>query len=335
MTRFFGLALTAGITALAFLISQWSGAISALTLAIVLGIILGNSVYARVEARATEGVNFAKTWLLRTGIVLYGFRITVQDVSSVGGEAIISDAILLISTFFLTCWLGIHYLKIDRKIVQLTAAGCSICGAAAIMATAPVVKAKSEQVSVAVALIVLFGTLCMFLYPLMYPYLNSYLTDHQFGIYIGSSVHEVAQVYAAGGNISPAVADAAVITKMIRVMMLAPFLLALSYTLQREDNSSQKIMIPWFAVWFIVVALLNSFIGEIVPKAVIHALIQLDTILLMMAMSALGLTTKISAFKQAGVKPLLLGGIICLWLIVGGFTVNWLVSQSFALVFAK
>ena len=228
-----GLSFALILALIAYGLSQTSVAnnahLSALTIAILIGMALGNTLYPRIESYTADGINIAKTLILRAGIVLYGFRITLQDIHSVGLNAIAVDAIMLIATFFLTCWIGIRWLKIDRQIVQLTAAGCSICGAAAIMATSPIVKAESHKVSVAVALIVIFGTVCMFLYPLFYPYLSAYLSDHQFGIYIGSSVHEVAQVYAAGGNINPTVADTAVITKMIRVMMLAPFLFALSY----------------------------------------------------------------------------------------------------------
>lgn len=324
-----GLIIVGLITAISFVVSNSSIAInlhlSALTIAILFGMLLGNTIYPKIENYTIEGINLSKTFLLRAGIVLYGFRITLQDISSVGINAIITDAVMLTATFFITCWVGIRWLKIDRQIVQLTAAGCSICGAAAIMATSPVLKAESHKVSVAIALIVIFGTICMFLYPMMYPFLNHYLSDHQFGIYIGSSVHEVAQVYAAGSNINSTVADTSVITKMIRVMMLAPFLIVLSYSLQKTQNhessqQKQKINIPWFAVWFILVAIFNSF--SLLPQALVEFLVDVDTIFLMMAMAGLGLTTRFSAIKHAGFKPFLLGGIICIWLVVGGFLVN-------------
>ncbi|WP_301099804.1 YeiH family protein [Otariodibacter sp.] len=323
-----GLIIVGLITTISFVASNSSLAInlhlSALTIAILFGMLLGNTVYPKIESQTIQGINLSKTFLLRAGIVLYGFRITLQDISSVGINAILTDAIMLTATFFITCWVGIRWLKIDKQIVQLTAAGCSICGAAAIMATSPVLKSESHKVSVAIALIVIFGTISMFLYPIMYPFLNHYLSDHQFGIYIGSSVHEVAQVYAAGSNINSTVADTSVITKMIRVMMLAPFLILLSYSLQKtqnqESHQTQKINIPWFAVWFIVVAIFNSF--SLLPQMIVEFLVNVDTIFLMMAMAGLGLTTRFNAIKQAGFKPFLLGGIICIWLVVGGFFIN-------------
>ena len=296
--------------------------LSPLTLAILLGILIGNSFYPKIAVNIASGIHFAKQTLLRLGIVLYGFRLTLQDIGNVGVNAVLTDAVMLISTFFITLWLGIHYLKMDKNTVYLTGAGCSICGAAAVMATGPVIKAESHQISVAVAVVVIFGTLSMLLYPVFYSYVWNIMSPHQFGIYIGSSVHEVAQVYAAGGNISPEVADTAVISKMIRVMMLAPFLLALSWALVKNSNNPQrnKINIPWFALFFILVAVFNSF--SLLPKDLVSLIVEIDGLLLIAAMTALGLTTHIRAIKQAGVKPLILGGLVYLWLAGGGFALN-------------
>ena len=296
--------------------------LSPLTLAILLGILIGNSFYPKIAVNIASGIHFAKQTLLRLGIVLYGFRLTLQDIGNVGVNAVLTDAVMLISTFFITLWFGIHYLKMDKNAVYLTGAGCSICGAAAVMATGPVIKAESHQISVAVAVVVIFGTLSMLLYPVFYSYVWNIMSPHQFGIYIGSSVHEVAQVYAAGGNISPEVADTAVISKMIRVMMLAPFLLALSWALVKNSNNPQrnKINIPWFALFFILVAVFNSF--SLLPKDLVSLIVEIDGLLLIAAMTALGLTTHIRAIKQAGVKPLILGGLVYLWLTVGGFALN-------------
>ncbi|OOF86528.1 hypothetical protein BKG93_02785 [Rodentibacter ratti] len=321
-----GLFLVLVITAVAFLIShnEWVMTlnISALTLAIVIGILCGNTFYHKIENFTHLGVTFAKGKLLRLGIILYGFRITLQDIEQVGVNAVLADAIMLVLTFVITCWVGIKVLKIDKQIVYLTGAGCSICGAAAIIASEPVVKAPSYKVSVAVALIVIFGTISMFLYPVLYPILIDFINPHQFGIYIGSSVHEVAQVYAAGSNISPVVADVAVVSKMIRVMMLAPFLLALSYFLHKDEGQKHAISIPYFALMFILVAVFNSF--NLLPIEWVNVLVQIDTILLMAAMAGLGLTTNVSTVKQAGLKPLLLGAFVFVWLVVGGFGVNLL-----------
>lgn len=283
--------------------------ISALIIAILLGMAIGNTIYPQFSTQVEKGVLFAKGALLRTGIVLYGFRLTFGDIADVGLNAVVTDAIMLISTFFFTALLGIRYLKMDKQLVYLTGAGCSICGAAAVMAAEPVTKAESHKVSVAIAVVVIFGTLAIFTYPLFYTWSQDLINAHQFGIYVGSSVHEVAQVYAIGENIDPIVANTAVISKMIRVMMLAPFLLMLSWLLTRSngvsENTSHKITIPWFAVLFIGVAIFNSF--DLLPKELVKLFVEIDSFLLISSMAALGLTTQASAIKKAGLKPFVLG----------------------------
>jgi uncharacterized integral membrane protein (TIGR00698 family) len=142
-------------------------------------------------------------------------------------------------------------------------------------------------------------------------------------------MHEVAQVVAAGHAISPETENMAVITKMLRVMMLAPFLIFLSMQVKAlsTDNNKQpgKITLPWFALLFIVVAIFNSF--NLLPETVVNALIFIDTLLLAMAMAALGLTTHISALKKAGARPLLLALVLFVWLLVGGAAINLVIHS--------
>lgn len=331
-SRLPGLLLTAAIAAAALWLGTlpWLQAhgISALTLAIVLGIVLGNSVYPALAPRAAAGVGFSKAMLLRAGIILYGLRLTVQDIGQVGGSGVLIDALVLCSTFALAWWLGCRVLGLDRDTALLIGAGSSICGAAAVMAAEPVVKGRAEQVTVAVATVVVFGTVSMFLYPLLYRWGVDIgwmpLDATGFGVFTGSTVHEVAQVVAAGRAISLPVADAAVITKMVRVMMLAPFLLGLSLLLARGRGQAggrrSKISIPWFAFGFIGMVGFNSL--QLLPAALLGHLIDLDTVLLAMAMAALGLTTHASALRQAGTRPLLLALLLFGWLLGGGLLVN-------------
>src|SRR5471030_1673575 len=339
-----GLVLTGVVTGVSIWLSDFPQlshlGLSALTLAIVIGMILGNTLYPAVRPLCHDGVNLAKQRLLRLGIILYGLRLTFAQIADVGATGILIDAIMLCSTFALACWLGKKVFGLDSDTSMLIGAGSSICGAAAVMATEPVLNAKAEKVTVAVATVVIFGTAAIFLYPWLwqlnahYHWLN--FTASQFGIYTGSTVHEVAQVVAAGQGVSPEAENAAVIAKMIRVMMLAPFLLLLSGWIARrkgvqEDGQAsgmRNITIPWFALLFILVAAFNSL--DILPHSWIPALITLDTVLLAMAMAALGLTTHISALRQAGIKPILLAAVLFIWLIVGGAGINDLVQRLFS-----
>jgi uncharacterized integral membrane protein (TIGR00698 family) len=310
--------------------------IGALTLAILLGIAAGNTVYERMAPVAVHGVQFARQTLLRIGIVLYGFRVSNADLAQVGIAGALVDALVLASTFALAAWVGVRVLKLDRETALLIGAGNAICGAAAVMATEPVLRARSEQAAIAVATVVLFGSLAMFSYPVLYRALQAWRPDgmsaHAFGVYAGSTIHEVAQVVVAGRALGDEAAHAAVVTKMMRVMMLAPFLLSLSLFVTRRAGSMQaasshapRITIPWFAFLFIAVIVLHSILP--IPASLLRGIADVDDVLLAMAMASLGFTTRIAAMRRAGIKCLALAAILFIWLTAGGAAINWAVSR--------
>ena len=350
-----GIALTGALAALAIELGKLSwlqaNGISALTLAIVLGMLVGNTVYPRLASACAGGVIFSKQTLLRAGIILYGLRLTFQDIADVGISGVTIDIVVLGSTFVLSWWLGTRIFGLDRRTAMLIGAGSSICGAAAVMATEPVVRGRAEQVTVAVSTVVVFGTVDIFLYPAMYHLNSRYhllaMSPTAYGIYAGSTIHEVAQVVAAGRAIADAAANTAVITKMVRVMMLAPFLIILSTYLSRTSHGNDdvdappagdaspprasqhpgRIVIPWFALGFVAVAGLNSL--AVLPHAFVSTAVDVDTGLLAMAMAALGATTHVSAVRTAGIKPLALAALLFIWLIFGGVAINVGISTLF------
>jgi uncharacterized integral membrane protein (TIGR00698 family) len=304
--------------------------LSAMTLAIVGGMVLGNTIYPRLAEISHEGVGFGKQQLLRLGIILYGCRLTLQDIANVGTSGLIIDLLVLSSTFTLAVWLGTRLFGLDRKSAILIGAGSSICGAAAVLATEPVVRGSPDKVAVAVATVVVFGTTSMFLYPVIFPLTQSWFgfNAHSFGVYTGSTIHEVAQVVAAARASSPVAESSAVIVKMIRVMLLAPFLIGLSAWMARTETThghERHITIPWFAVLFIVMTALHSL--PAFPRQIDSSILVLDNLLLAMAMGALGLTTHVSAMRRAGVKPLLLAGTLFVYLIIGGAFINEAVTR--------
>ena len=252
---------------------------------------------------------------------------------------VVIDALVLSSTFLLAQWIGQKLLGMDKRTTMLVGAGASICGAAAVLATEPVVKGRAEDVAVAVATVVVFGTIGTFLYPALFHWNAEYgwidTSMQQYGVFVGSTVHEVAQVVAAGEAIGSQAADTAVIAKMVRVMMLAPFLLVLSMWLTRSERAlgvndgqpGNRITIPWFAVGFVAMAGVNSL--GVLPKEVVSVGIQLDNALLALAMAALGLTTHIRAVRAAGTKPLILALALFAWLLVAGLALNLWIPTLF------
>ena len=336
-----GLALSGALAAAAIAAARagWPQAhgFSALTLAMLFGMLAGNTVYPRFEPAAGEGVGFAKQTLLRLGMMLYGLRLTLHDIGHVGLAGLAIDALVLASTFAIACRVGTRWLGLDRETAMLVGAGSAICGAAAVMATAPVVKARAEQVTVAVATVVVFGTLATFLYPVLYGLVRHVpalaVGAGRFGIYAGSTLHEVAQVVAAGRSIGAEAANTAVIAKMVRVMMLAPFLVALSAWLARRDRRSgdaspgpSRPAVPWFAFGFLGVVAVNSMVR--LPAGFVAVATDADAILLAMAMAALGLSTRLGAIRRAGLGPMRLAAILFAWLVLGGAAINLAVGLA-------
>ena len=295
--------------------------LSPLILAILVGMVLGNTAYPRLSSDADAGVNFAKSTLLRAGIVLYGFRVTFQQIAGLGWSGFLIDLAIVVATFLLGAVLGTRLFKLDRGTSMLIGAGSAICGAAAVMATQSVLRSPPHQVAVAIATVVVFGTLAMFVYPLLQAWLQ--LPDEVFGVYVGSTVHEVAQVVAVGNTISADAAATAVIVKMLRVMLLVTFLLILggfARWLAPQAGRQGPIAIPWFALLFVAASAVHS--AQLLPAEVVTELIRIDDILLATAMAALGLHTRAAALRQAGIRPLLLAGVLFVFLRVGGYATN-------------
>ncbi|SNS56524.1 YeiH family protein [Pseudomonas segetis] len=302
--------------------------LSALPLAIVLGAIYGHFNLAEPSAREKLFTRFCQQRLLRTGIILFGISLSFQQIVQVGWQAVVLDITVTSSILILGTWLGIRLFGLPRDLAVLISAGSAICGAAAVLASEPVLKAKQQYVTIAVATVVLFGTLAMFIYPLVFHI--SGMTEHNFGIYIGSTIHEVAQAVAAGDSVGGEALQSAVVVKLIRVMLLAPFILILSTLVFRDEanpgQSKAKITVPWFVLGFIAAACINSWAA--LPVQVIHSLQLLSQLTLAMAMAALGSQTQWRVIKQAGFKPMLLAACLFVLLICGGFYLNsWLIPQ--------
>lgn len=324
INRTSGVLFTLLLASIAFFIAQLplflKLKISPLILAILMGIIIGHIFLNKFPNSWEYGIKFSQQKLLRLGIILFGFRITFQEIAKVGTKGFIIDTIIVTSTLLLGLFVGIKILKLDRDTSILTTVGSSICGAAAVLATEPVLESENYKTAIAVGTVVLFGTLSMFIYPLGLSHIN--MAEMYKGIYIGSTVHEVAQVVGAASSVGKVATETAVIVKLTRVMMLAPFLLFLSILLRKKvkDNAKAKITIPWFVIFFILVSGLNSL--NLLSPEIISGINLVDTLLLAMAMGALGLETNYSKLSSVGIKPLLLSLILFLWLSIGGFFIN-------------
>jgi len=316
--------------------------ISPLVIGIVMGIFYANTLHNHIPSAWGTGITFSGKKILRFAIVFYGFRITFQQIMDVGMSGFMVSLIMLSTTFILGSYLGYKIFKMDKDTAMLTASGASVCGAAAVLATEPVLKAEGHKTAVAVSMVVLFGTISMFLYPVLYASIIEpatgflHMTPEQFGIYVGGTIHEVAQVVAVPASVPGApevMANSAVIVKMTRVIMIAPMLILLGIYLSMQAKKTGgvsggvQLVIPWFAVYFIGMAGFNSL--QLVPQDIVNVINEIDTFLLTMAMTALGMGTIFSKFKGLGLAPLYTAGAMFVWLVIGGFVITKLVTAAF------
>lgn len=297
--------------------------LSPMIIGIVLGMMYANSLRNHLPETWVPGIQFCSKKILRLGIILYGFRLTFQDIMMVGTAGILIDVIVVTVTIFLGVWIG-RLLKMDRDLTLLTSIGSAICGAAAVLGAESTIQTKPYKTAVAVATVVIFGTIAMFLYPIAYRTGLLELDAQQMGIFAGSTLHEVAHAVGAGNAMGTEVSNVAVIVKMIRVMLLVPVLIILGYYVavriakgESTPTGKRNVAVPWFAFGFLAVIGFNSF--ELLPTAVVDGINYFDTFLLTMAMTALGAETSIDKFKKAGAKPFILAFSLFIWLISGGY----------------
>lgn len=291
-----------------------SSGISSLVMAIVLGIIVGNSWHH--PASWSPGIQFAAKRLLRLAIILYGFRVNFQQIAFVGTDAFLIDIFVVTFTLLVGYGVGRKILKLDHDLSLLISAGAAICGAAAVLAVEDILKSEPYKAAIAIGTVVLFGTTSMFLFPALQHAGLFGFTNSQFGLFSGASIHEVAQVIVAGTNVSSESGKIAVIVKMIRVLLLVPVLFLISMLNNRISKKAHshkpKLVIPWFAVGFVLVIAFNSL--QLVPEYLVNRINQIDTILLTMAMGAIGIETKLNKLTKVGIKPLYLATLLFIWL---------------------
>jgi uncharacterized integral membrane protein (TIGR00698 family) len=314
-----GLLLTIAIAGLAYVLRKVPGidTFSPMILAILLGILFHNIV--GTPARAKGGVVFSLRRILRLAIILLGLQLTASQVAAVGGTGIGIIVVTLIATFTLTKAMG-RVLGVERKLAELIAAGTSICGASAVIATNTVTEGSDEDVAYAVACVTVFGTLSMFLYPALGTLIH--LDMHYYGLWAGSSIHEIAQVVAAAFQHGKEAGDFGTIAKLSRVMLLAPLVMTLGIIAVRRGagasgaKAGRKTPMPWFVLGFIAMIGVNSL--GIIPSDATHAVTPVTTFLLTMALAAMGLETDIRKLRAKGVRPLALGALS--WVFISCFS---------------
>jgi uncharacterized integral membrane protein (TIGR00698 family) len=276
-----------------------------LVVAILLGIVY--KAMAGVQEHAASGISFSSKRLLRFGIILLGLRLNLFDIAAAGPKVLAIAVINITFTIFVVYGLS-KWLKIDKKLGILTACGTAICGAAAVVAIAPQLKASDNETAISAATAAILGTIFTLVYTMLYPILQ--LSDAGYGIFSGATLHEIAHVIAAAAPGGREAVDLAVIVKMSRVAMLVPVAIIIGLWNNRQANKTTKISfkdlsIPWFIVGFLVMSAVKT--AGILPEALSEQLIVAAYMLIAMAMAGLGLGVDLAMFRKWGKKTFVAG----------------------------
>ncbi|PKL74772.1 MAG: hypothetical protein CVV27_18795 [Candidatus Melainabacteria bacterium HGW-Melainabacteria-1] len=300
-------------------------AISDVLIAILLGLFIRNVV--GVSKSYDPGVKFALERVLRLGIILLGLRLSLQDIANTGGAAMLL-VFTCIAVALSTAWAVGRLFQIPPRLTALIGVGTSICGNTAIVATAPAIGAKEEEVSFAVAVITLFGLIAVIFYPIIGQALG--LNDTAFGLWAGTAVNDTSQVVAVGAAHSPTALSVATIVKLMRNTIMAPLIILMGLLLRNQvpkTGSPQStvprggILIPWFVIGFLTMSLIRTsgIAAGLLPQdvtrpgqlqaaaSILNAFDAMAKFAILTALAGVGLGTRLQILRRIGLKPFLLG----------------------------
>jgi uncharacterized integral membrane protein (TIGR00698 family) len=254
-----------------------------------------------------QGIQFSAKRLLRLAIILFGLKLNIGLIIHQGMGILLRDACVIIFAIVVTVWLG-RRLKAESSLALLLGIGTGICGAAAIAAVSPILKAKEEDTAISVGIIALIGTIFSIIYTFIRPFLS--ISSLHYGIWSGISLHEIAQVALAGAAAGPNALAIALLAKLGRVLLLIPVCFILMFWTKRKDAGSEnkaKIEFPWFLIGFITMSLFGSYIlgkSVYVSRIVLDFISNATTFILTSAMVGLGLNVSLSDLRTRALRPL-------------------------------
>ncbi|WP_244317296.1 YeiH family protein [Micromonospora terminaliae] len=296
--------------------------------AVVAGAVLSPLARRRSTAMA-PGLHLAKGLVLQVSVVLLGAQLSLSQVLSVGAESLPVMLGTLGVCLLLARVVG-RRLGVPRDLRTLIGVGTGICGASAIAAATPAIRAKSNDVAYAISTIFLFNVAAVLVFPPLGHALG--LDAHAFGLFAGTAVNDTSSVVAAAGVYGQDAVGYAVVVKLVRTLMIIPVVLVLT-TLNRRradlpETAKARLaasLVPWFLVAFLAVAALNT--GGLIPGPAQAALRHVTPLFIAVALAGVGLSTDVAALRRAGARPLLLG--LILWAAVS-FTslgLQWLPTR--------
>ncbi|MFW5432848.1 YeiH family protein [Paenibacillus apiarius] len=313
--QYSGFALGIGLTLIIALVAKYLAGFPFLSIMgqLVIAILIGIAWRATIglPERLVAGTNFSSKKLLRLGIILLGMRLNLMDIVHAGPKVFLIAVIVIAFTLSVVYGLA-RLFKVEKRLGILTACGTAICGAAAVVAIAPQIKAKDEETAIGAAMVAILGTIFTLVYTFLYPVLG--FSPNGYGVFSGATLHEIAHVIAAAAPGGSGAVDMAVIIKLTRVALLVPVAILIgiwaSRAEQKEQGGSAKtswksIPIPWFILGFLLVSGFNSL--GIVSAGIANVIVTIAYMLIAMAMAGLGLNVDLVTFRHLGMKSFAAG----------------------------
>ena len=300
-----GLSICLVIAALSITIREMTGiaALNPVVVALILGVGIG--VVVGRPANLKPGISYAVRPLLRAAIVLLGLQVTLGMLASLGIGALVLAVLVVGLTLPFTIWLG-RVMGVDSTLSLLIGTGTAICGASAIVAANQVARGKDEDVTYALAVITLCGTVALIVFPYLGDLMS--LSARTYGLWAGAAIHEVVQAVGAAAAGGEEASQSGTIMKLARVFLLAPAVLALGWWVTRSrvgEAGHAKAPVPWFAFGFLALVVVGS--TGLIPAFIVDFSRFLVPLMLAASVAALGLQTDLRALNARGAAPLLLG----------------------------
>ena len=306
-----GLLLAVAIGLVAMQLGHWMPIIGGAVFGIVLGIVV-RTVFIP-GARFIPGIKFGGKQILQWSIIVMGFGLSLGQVVKTGLNSLSVTAVTM-SVAFLTAWLLGRWLGVHGNLKMLIGVGTAICGGSAIAAVTPIIGADEHDTAFAISTIFLFNVIAVLLFPFLGHLMH--LSDLGFGLWAGTAINDTSSVVAAGYTYSRAAGDFATIVKLTRATLIIPICLVLAFMVAAQEkrkqaqaggagNFSLARIFPWFILWFVVASAVRT--TGLIPLAILPALHILGEFMIVVALTAIGLSADLRKMISSGPRPILLG----------------------------
>ena len=321
-----GLGLALAIALLALWLGRLAPLVGGPVIGIVLGIVVRNTLSP--GARFSPGIQFASKQVLQWSIIALGFGLSLDQVAKTGLESL-SVTLITMSAAFVAAWGLGRVLGVHDQLKVLIGVGTAICGGSAIAAVTPIIRPDEHDTAFAISTIFLFNVVAVLLFPLLGHLMH--LSDLGFGLWAGTAINDTSSVVAAGYSYSHAAGDYATIVKLTRATLIIPVCIALAVMVAMREKKrgaadfSLRRIFPWFILWFLVASGVRT--AGLVPvsaQPLIHALAEF---LIIVALTAIGLSANLRKMISSGPRPILLGFGVWVAVAVSSLLVQWVIGQ--------